>query len=372
MKKRDRILALLLCLVMAVSLAGCGKSKNAQAVDDLISAIGPVTAESVSEVEDAESAYAALTDKEKEQVEHFADLTSARRALDRALKIRAVEDAIADLGTITVDSKAALDAIEAALSDLPQAEQALLRDSPLLTKARTAYEEAVRAAELQAKREALLGSWYWDQDVTDIFLASMENELKNSPDMAGLTVDAGKYFDECFIRATMELREDGTYRLFCDEADVRGTVAAIKPGIVAMVRDVLVQALAKQLAQIGVSDDLSTPEKMEEFLVKSLGKSLDEVVRDSLGMDLEDYIDKLLEEALGDSLQSSLQAANQEGIFAVDFDEGKLYLSDDGGSEINPESCELFRLGDGTLEIVGHVGKGQFEGMYPISMTRLG
>lgn len=368
MKKTDRILALLLCLVMALSLAGCGKSKNAQAVDDRIAAIGRVTAESVSAVEEAESAYAALTDKEKEQVEHYDDLTAARASLDRALKVKAVEDAIAGLGAITVDSKAALDAIETALAALPEAEQALLRGSPLLTEAKAAYEEAVRAAELQAKREALLGVWTWDQDVTDLFLSSMESELAAAPEMAGLAIDAGKYFDECFIRATLELREDNTYRLFCDEADVRDTIQAIKPGIVAMVRDMLIQALGQQLAAQGVPGDLSTLEGLE----KALGMSLDQVIRVSVGKGLDEYIDELLEEAMGESLYDSLQAANQEGIFAVDFDEGKLYLSDDGGSEINPESCELFRLGEGTLEIVGHVGKGQFEGMYPVSMTRLG
>ena len=56
-----KILCLLLAAAMVLSLAGCGKSEAAQAVDDLIAAIGEVTLDSESAIREAEQAMAALT-----------------------------------------------------------------------------------------------------------------------------------------------------------------------------------------------------------------------------------------------------------------------------------------------------------------------
>ena len=55
-----RMIAICLCSILLLSLCACGKSKEAQAVDDLILAIGEVSLESENAIENAESAYLAL------------------------------------------------------------------------------------------------------------------------------------------------------------------------------------------------------------------------------------------------------------------------------------------------------------------------
>lgn len=88
MKKR---IAVFLAALMLLSLCGC-KSKAAKETDELILKIGEVTASSTDEVERAQSAYDALSDKEKEQVENYAVLEQAQKDLAEAKRTRAISE----------------------------------------------------------------------------------------------------------------------------------------------------------------------------------------------------------------------------------------------------------------------------------------
>ena len=63
-----KALILLMGLILVLSLGACGKSDAAQAVDEKIAAIGEVTLDSEALISDAELSLAALTQEEKEQV----------------------------------------------------------------------------------------------------------------------------------------------------------------------------------------------------------------------------------------------------------------------------------------------------------------
>ena len=76
-----RMIAICLCSILLLSLCACGKSKEAQAVDDLILAIGEVSLESENAIENAESAYLALDEKDKKTVENIEILQKAEDEL---------------------------------------------------------------------------------------------------------------------------------------------------------------------------------------------------------------------------------------------------------------------------------------------------
>lgn len=84
-------IAAVLAAVMLLSLCGC-KSKAAKETDELILKIGEVTASSTDEVERAQSAYDALSDKEKTQVENYALLEQAQKDLAEAKRARAISE----------------------------------------------------------------------------------------------------------------------------------------------------------------------------------------------------------------------------------------------------------------------------------------
>lgn len=99
-----KFIALILALVMAFSLAACGKSDAAKAVDEQIAALGEITADSGDAIEAAEQALEDLADEDREQLDNTDALKTARTTYDPLV----VEAAIADIGTVTLESAGAI------------------------------------------------------------------------------------------------------------------------------------------------------------------------------------------------------------------------------------------------------------------------
>lgn len=101
---------LLLALMMCFVLTAC-KSEAAKNADNLISEIGKVTLDSESKIVEAEKAVAALEEKDKEQIEYEQVLLDARVQYDELVKEKeALEDSISAIGTVTLESEAAITA----------------------------------------------------------------------------------------------------------------------------------------------------------------------------------------------------------------------------------------------------------------------
>jgi len=352
---KKKILALILCAALALSLAGCGKSANVKAAEEQIAALGEITVDSKAAVEAAEAAYAALTEKEKEKVENLPALTEAREALDSALRVRDVEDRISALGEITIDSKAVVEAAEAALDALIEGERSLVGNAADLTAAREALDAAL---ELEAKRQALLGAWIWTVDASDLILGELENSLE------GVELDPSAYPMEFLMDVTMELREDDTYAMYISEESLRSAVDSIRPGLMSLIRDMISQMIVQQFANAG----LGTYNSLED-LENAMGMSLDEMMEAAMGTSLDELFDEMLNESLGEDTLSEMSA---EGNYQADVAEGKLYFSEKLEEEVSADNCEMYRLEGDTLEIIGHMGTGMFENFYPVTMHRAG
>lgn len=81
-----RIASLVLVFVLVVLLCACGKSEAAEMVDSLILSIGTVSLNSEAAISAAENAYAQLPDKDKEKVENLVTLMEARTSYDGLLE----------------------------------------------------------------------------------------------------------------------------------------------------------------------------------------------------------------------------------------------------------------------------------------------
>jgi hypothetical protein len=85
--KMKKIIALLLITVMCLPLVACGKSKEIKSeevknVESLISAIGSVSENSEAAILEAENAYNALTQDDKNKVSNYNTLLDARKTYD--------------------------------------------------------------------------------------------------------------------------------------------------------------------------------------------------------------------------------------------------------------------------------------------------
>ena len=106
-----KLLLILFTASLALALTACGKSEAAKAVDDQIAAIGEVTLESEQQIADAEAAVAALAEEDLKQLDNQDKLVQARADYEALVVEEAagkVEEAIAAIGTVTLDSGEAI------------------------------------------------------------------------------------------------------------------------------------------------------------------------------------------------------------------------------------------------------------------------
>ncbi len=136
-----------------------------EAVIEKIDAIGTVTLNSKEAIEAARAAYDALTAEQKELVENYETLTEAeaelkelqdaagQAELDQAAA-KAVDDKIAAIGTVTLESEEAIEAARAAYDALTADQKKLVENYETLTKAEAALKELQAAAEKTAADNA--------------------------------------------------------------------------------------------------------------------------------------------------------------------------------------------------------------------------
>ncbi|MBQ8684021.1 MAG: hypothetical protein IJ518_05865 [Clostridia bacterium] len=128
----------------------------AEAVDALINTIGKVTLNSDAAIQAAEKAYADLTDNQRGYVTAYATLAKARADYDLLVAqdqasaedkaaAKSVMDKIDAIGNVTTSSKAAIEAAESAYAVLTDSQKVLVTNYDTLTTARTTYENAVKA-----------------------------------------------------------------------------------------------------------------------------------------------------------------------------------------------------------------------------------
>lgn len=139
MKRTAIFLSLLLTLNLC---ACGGKSKEAKNADDLISAIGTVTLESESKIEAAETAVSALSAEDKEHLDGAETLAAARETYDTLVQEAAtaqeaadVEAAINAIGEVTLEREAAIDAARTAYDAASDEAKALVSNAAALDEA---------------------------------------------------------------------------------------------------------------------------------------------------------------------------------------------------------------------------------------------
>ena len=146
--------------------------EEAQAVIDLIDQIGTVTLESREAIETARNAYEALTEEQQSYVTNYSVLTAAEAEL------KALEEQAAD--------QAAADAVTEQINSLPAADTLTLEDKAAVEAAREAYEALTDAQKQYVTEETVTA------------LEALENRIQEledakDPEKAYVTVAVEKF-----------------------------------------------------------------------------------------------------------------------------------------------------------------------------------
>ena len=128
-----------------------------------INAIGTVTLDSKSAIDEARKAYDKLTAAQQAKVSNYATLTAAETTYAKLVADKADQDAadavvakIDAIGTVTLDSKKAIDAARKAYDKLTAAQQARVNNYATLTTAETTYAKLVQDKADQDAADAVI------------------------------------------------------------------------------------------------------------------------------------------------------------------------------------------------------------------------
>ena len=134
-----------------------------KSVEELIDAIGTVTLDSKNAIDEARKAYDGLTKAQQAKVSNYAALTAAETAYAKLAADKADQDAadaviakIDAIGTVTLDSKSAIDEARKAYDGLTKAQQAKVSNYTALTAAETTYAKLVQDKADQDAADAVI------------------------------------------------------------------------------------------------------------------------------------------------------------------------------------------------------------------------
>lgn len=151
-----------------------GQTSAVDEVIRLINQIGTVSKDSKAAIDAARAAYDKLTADEKKLVTNFDTLTAAEKtygeikAQQEKAEVDAVIDLINKIGTVSKDSKAAIDAARAAYDKLTDAQKKLVTNAGTLTEAEKTYKAVTENENNTVKNGQTYNSGNYQYKVLDV------------------------------------------------------------------------------------------------------------------------------------------------------------------------------------------------------------
>ena len=352
--KMKKILAIVLCLVMALALTAC-KSSAAKSAEALIDAIGEVTAESEAAVAAAEEAFKALGEKERTQVENSAALEEARSTLE----IAKTEKLIDAIGEVTADSEAAIKAAEEAFEGLSSSQQSSVSNAQVLKDARTALEAALEEARKEAVKQTVLGTWRIKLDIGPLLATLLTEEASE------YGVSMWNYLSEYNVAMDLTLNDDDTYSIDVSKDKLDDENQKLHDACLGFLRELILKSSAQECVNQGLTD--TAPANWDE-LGAVLGMGEDDFFQLAYSMSKEEYADEFISML---NLESYTDLMKNEGKFKVEED--KLYMNKDGSDTFGDDSEMTYIVKDDVLTLL----EGSFDFKtalvsYPMSFDRVG
>lgn len=155
--KRKYLVTLSILLAACLCLSGCGKSEETQAVDDLLATLTEITLDSGDTIVEMEQAVAALEPRQQKKLDNLPVLEAGRAAYDALVEerdmglITNVETLIAAIGTVDTSSESAIKKARTAYDELPEPLKARVTNANILPDA----ESALFAAQVKDVEDAI-------------------------------------------------------------------------------------------------------------------------------------------------------------------------------------------------------------------------
>ena len=208
-----------------------------------------------------------------------------------------------------------------------------------------------------SKGPEILGTYETTVDLKKMLVEQMDAE-------SGLGLSFDEYLDSCEVVLISEFKEDGTYRQSVDMDKFEVTYENLKAAMVVYMEDAFVQLLIDQVALYGVV--VETKEELEA----AAGMTFDEIILQSLGMDLATFIDTMMGESL---LEEFKEVAMTEGKYKAE--NGKLHMSESLDTDYEEDAYEVYTIEGDVVTVTEGVNMENADFVeyfgYPMVMTKV-
>lgn len=215
-QRTSKYCVLLLMLSLCYILSACGKSEEVISLEEQITNIGAVDENSLTSIEAAESLYSSLEDKDRKNVENYADLQAARAEYDNLMASGVIE-LIDQIGAVNEESPDKISAAEDAFARLTDNQKMLVSNSDILETARNTYtvllvgnvENLIATIQYDGGEPTpeLLSSIRVAQDAYGKLSTELRPQVKNYPDLEA-TVEAISQYSVQKVQEAIDLAID--------------------------------------------------------------------------------------------------------------------------------------------------------------------
>ena len=218
-------------------------------------------------------------------------------------------------------------------------------------------------------KSELVGTWQGRVDMTELALSEVDEVMSELGAAFGDDLELPSvmdYVQTLDIRYTMVFNEDGTYSSQVTQEDIDAMAETLKAGFGDYLRQLYLVLLRETMYQMGLTQEINSVEDLENFL----GLTMDEAIYEALGMDMEEYIDVLVDESFSASI--SPEDLSSSGNFKNK--DGKLYLSDGLEYQVDPAYYDLYELEGDTLTLnfgTAPEGDEESELFYPLVLHKV-
>jgi len=208
-----------------------------------------------------------------------------------------------------------------------------------------------------SKGPELLGKYETVIDLTDMIIAEFDKGTGlNDPNLS-----LANYLDKFEIKVIFEFKEDGTHLQTIDTASLEASMNAFKAAIVPLMDDLLLVSLEQAFGSMGFT--VETKEDVEALLKMNW----DDIFVQSMGMNMEDFIDRMID---GLSVELFDQQVLAEGKYKAE--NGKLHLSYSLDEDYIEGAYETYEIDGNTVTITGGVNIEEDEILtYPIVLEKI-
>ncbi len=196
-------------------------------------------------------------------------------------------------------------------------------------------------------KKAVVGSWNTKVDISGAFVSGLTEGLGEAADT--MPRPAAEYFSNVTLSMDLTLNGDGSFVMAPAQGWKDELADSLTFPMQIFLQDFMVAYLSSYLLDIGVTQDISTPDALDVFLQDTIGMNLTEMTERTLGTDLASFLRGTVDEIDIDD------SSTVTGVYELVPKEGKILFAPDKAS-LSKSVYDLYQLDGDTLTLAAGSG----------------